>query len=828
MCRSGVKLFAHNLSAYEAANRLLNENGRAAVIHPTGTGKSFIAFKLAEDNPDMRVCWLSPSQYIFRTQTDSYKRAAGISAPDNICFYTYARLSMMDETELEEITADYIVLDEFHRCGATEWNKGVMALLDQCPEAKVLGLSATHIRYLDNQRDMADELFEGSIASEMSLGEAIARDILPAPRYVVSLYACQKELDRYRRRIQKAGGAVQQAAEKYLEALRRALDRAEGLDRIFKKHMPDPHGKYLVFCTNQEHLKEMLGKVPECFSGIDKNPRVYSVYSESGESQKEYREFMEDDSDHLKLLFCINMLNEGVHVKGVSGVILLRPTISPIIYKQQIGRALSAADGKTPVIFDVVNNFENLYSISAVEQEIKEVVTFFRNSHREDEIVRDGFEIIDEVRECRQLFNQLEQTLSASWDMMYRTAEQYYRENGDLDVPKRYRTEANLPLGSWLSTQRKVRKGLCGGVLTDEQIEKLDKIGMIWENRQELRWDKSYEYAKAYFEANGNLDVPVSYETEDGFALGIWIANMRQMKSGLNKRNPLGEDRIEKLNAIGMIWSHADYTFERNFLAATEYYLKNGHLNVPVEYACEDGFRLGRWISRLKDHRTARNGFLPLTNEQIDRLNRIGMVWTNKFDDQWEKAFAEAQSWYAQYGHLDIPTAHTANGVRLGRWIYRQREAWEKGKLTEERKSRLDAIGMIWTQEDPWEINYREAEKYFRIHGDLEIPVDYVADNGCWLGKWIFAQRKNYQNSKLTQDQIDCLSNIGMRWQSMKELQWDRMFAQAFEYTQTNSDIDNLVGDDSRKQLSLWYKRQCNKLHNGKLTTQQAERLMML
>ena len=173
----GAELFSHNQRAYEAAERLLMETGRAAVVHPTGTGKSFIAFHLAESRPQSQFLWLSPSLYIFRTQQEAYARAAGTPAPENICFYTYAALSMMDAQALEELRADCIVLDEFHRCGAKEWSRGVEALLEQLSDAPVLGLSATHVRYLDNQRDMADELFDGCIASEMTLGEAIGRGI---------------------------------------------------------------------------------------------------------------------------------------------------------------------------------------------------------------------------------------------------------------------------------------------------------------------------------------------------------------------------------------------------------------------------------------------------------------------------------------------------------------------------------------------------------------------------------------------------------------------------------------------------------------------------
>ena len=191
-----TRLFPHNQRAYEAVERLLRETGRAAVVHPTGTGKSFIAFYLAEEHPHAQFLWLSPSRYIFQTQQEAYARAASAPAPENICFNTYAALSMMDEQMLEELRADCIILDEFHRSGAKEWNQGVEALLEQFPEALVLVLSATHIRYLDNQRDMADELFDGCIAYKITLGEAIGRGILPAPKYVVSLYSCREELER--------------------------------------------------------------------------------------------------------------------------------------------------------------------------------------------------------------------------------------------------------------------------------------------------------------------------------------------------------------------------------------------------------------------------------------------------------------------------------------------------------------------------------------------------------------------------------------------------------------------------------------------------------
>ncbi|HQM02996.1 MAG TPA: helicase-related protein, partial [Ruminococcus flavefaciens] len=144
--------------------------------------------------------------------------------------------------------------------------------------------------------------------------------------------------------------------------------------------MTDRSGKYIVFCANLEHMQDMMDKAKEWFRKVDKKPHIYSVYSDDPTASKSFAEFKNDNDDtHLKLLYCIDALNEGVHVPDISGVILLRPTISPIIYKQQIGRALSASKSRNPVIFDIVNNIENLYSIDAIEEEMQVAINYYRS-----------------------------------------------------------------------------------------------------------------------------------------------------------------------------------------------------------------------------------------------------------------------------------------------------------------------------------------------------------------------------------------------------------------------------------------------------------------
>lgn len=119
----GITLFGHNRAAYEAALVLMEKTGKAAVVHPTGTGKSFIAFCLCEEHPERTVCWLSPSGYIFKVQEENWV-AAGGSRLSNLRFFTYAKLLLMKPEELSAIKPDYIVLDEFHRLGGKMWGKG--------------------------------------------------------------------------------------------------------------------------------------------------------------------------------------------------------------------------------------------------------------------------------------------------------------------------------------------------------------------------------------------------------------------------------------------------------------------------------------------------------------------------------------------------------------------------------------------------------------------------------------------------------------------------------------------------------------------------------
>lgn len=754
-----ISLYPHNASAYEAAVAMLAETGKAAIVHPTGTGKSVIGFKLCEDHPDKTICWLSPSEYIFQTQLENLKAAADGYIPENICFFTYARLMLMDAAELAEIRPDTIILDEFHRCGAEQWGQGVQNLLRLYPEVPILGLTATNIRYLDRQRDMADELFDSNIASEMTLGEAVVRDILNPPRYVLSVFSYQQELEKYQHRIKKAKSkASRQAAEEYFAKLRRALENAEGLDAVFDRHMTDRTGKYLVFCSNAEHMDEMIAKAPDWFGNVDSRPHIYRAYADDPSASKAFASFKADSSEHLKLLFCIDMLNEGVHVDNISGVILLRPTISPIIYKQQIGRALAAGAKKDAVIFDIVLNIENLYSIGSIQDEMQAAITYYRYLGQYENIVNEHFTVIDETQDCKRLFAELEQRLNCSWNLMYAEAKKYFQEHGNLIVPAKYKTVTGLSLGNWLNIQRKIYNGKAEGFLTEEQIEKLDALNIVWDNYHSLVWEKSFLEAKAYYERFHDLRVPVKYVTETGFPLGMWITMMRQARA--NRRfSIVTEERIKRLDEIGMSWNVLSDQWERNYLEAAMYYRQHGNLLVPARYVTESGIKLGYWIAHLRQDKRDNKEYL--TKEQIDRLNLIGMAW-DADEERWRIGYEAALHYSRAKGNLDVPFSYeTPDGFRLGLWIQLKRRQYNKGTLSNTQVRDLERIGMRWdVHAERWQEFYEEAQAYFAANGNLKVPRAYKTANGHDLCQWV--RRMKREQDRLNEAQITALNALGL------------------------------------------------------------------
>ena len=836
----GIQLYKHNMDAYENVIRVLDTEGKACVIHPTGTGKSYIAFKLIEDHPLQRFVWLGPSDYIYQLQVDKLRRKQGVVF-NNVEFHTYAWL-MKNEDAIKEMKPDFIILDEFHRVGARQWGTNVRKLIEQYPEATVFGMTATNIRYLDNRRDMAVELFNGKVASEFDLIEAMVRGYLPVPTYIICSYYYEEKYREYENRNSKIKSQViREENNKVLQKLKRANEQALGMNQIFARYITKKNSKLIVFCPSLEKMYELMTKVPEWFAEIDKLPHVYCVHSHNIDSSVDFQNFQEDDSEHIKLLFTIDMLNEGIHVEGVDGVVLLRPTISPIIYKQQIGRALATDAEGSPLIFDLVNNFDSLFNIRELEKE-------FQSKKKEltaagEYVTYDEFHIIDELQDSRLLFATLIRNLESGWDIYYQHLVQYRELYGTVKLPRRYITKDGLQLGKWLNRQRSNYRA---GKLPVEQASLLAELGVDFRTDQEVKFVGWLKCLTEYKMEHGHLLVPCDYITPDGKRLGNYVSNIRSRY----QNHMLTISYINRLEAIGFTWSAMDYYWEQNYKKAEEYYYSNGHLNVPKRYKTEDGTRLGLWIA------TQRNVFLKrvpgdLTPEQKAKLDKLHMIWEKQSEEElFEIKLKALKQYVIENGDAMVKRTHiTKDGVALGQWVLTLRSKYSHNKLqrlilegaecpksyiTIEQEQRLNEAGMVWNvNETLWNEMYEEAKRYYEAYGHLlPVPAALKGPRGRGLFAWITSQqdayRRNGRNRKLlTKAQIEKMQAIGMEW----ELKTDRRFEKGMEalvqYKKENNTMlipVNYITPDGY-QLGKWASRQRSLKRKNKLASDRVQHL---
>lgn len=208
-------------------------------------------------------------------------------------------------------------------------------------------------------------------------------------------------------------------------------------------------------------------------------------------------------------------------------------------------------------------------------------------------------------------------------------------------------------------------------------------------------WLSMYDLARQYYTDHGDLDIPSNYVTPEGVQLGSWLNRQRLIRSG-KKSGKLTGEQIRALDQIGMSWLDlGEERWNRNFRALRAYYLRHGDLDVPQDYVTSDGINLGRFVKNMRFHRDTKYRRC-LTPSRIAQLNEMGMIW-DVDEYRWQETYREAQAYYDAYGNLR-PTRRysTPNGTNLGTWLAYQRRKFAAGELTEDRISKLNAIGMEW------------------------------------------------------------------------------------------------------------------------------------
>ena len=776
-----------NEAAFQKAVQSLETLNRAAVFHPTGTGKSCIAWKVVEAHPQTTFFWLvAGAQRLALRQAELTRYNGGI-LPGNVRFCDCEKLAAATPEQwvrLGEQKPGCIVLDCYHELSAVCWAQSVQKLLRMCPQAKVLGLGVPNGAPVCAA---AQELFADCIVSHMTVAEAMAAGTMPVPSaYAALLWPQEEELATLRARIKNLCMPKGDTSLRVqYEELSWSLRQVENLTVLLPRLLSDTSGHYLVLFESAAYQEKLGTELEQLLRTVDPAVRFYAADHACFADSAAVETFLSDTAPGPKVLLCVNAPGVQQPLEGLAGVILVRQSSLMSTFKQMLCRALVAAGSRSVPVFDLVAQFEGLGNGRTLQRDCTEAMTKAGSK-------TPGFRQERPMQQTYRLYGKLRREMEARWEVLCQAAADAAAKEGTLELPRSYTIHSGVPVGKWLELQRQVQAGQRPGRLTAEQAAKLEKLGIRWNHRLEAAWEKGFASAQKYRTEHGDLLVPVRYRDKNDFALGEWIVYNRQRYLGGN----LTQNRIERLEAIGMVWSTSNDLWEQNYAAATQYYLEHGDLEVPIKYETPSGFGLGVWLGAQRAAHKA--GELP--QEQVERLDALGMDWTNRNDRKWMSLYDVAAAYYHEHGNLNVPSEYvTPDGVLLGKWVARQRYAYlnpdrSSARVTPERKTLLDKLGMVWEKYDPWQERYDLALAYKTEHGDLEIPSVYKTADGVWLGSWVSRQRQalNSGSSALSSERRKLLRTLfkGERRPSdpaadhgtVREANWERNFRSAARY----------------------------------------------
>lgn len=776
-----------NEAAFQKAVQSLETLNRAAVFHPTGTGKSCIAWKVVEAHPQTTFFWLVAGAQRLALRQAELTRYNGGTLPGNVRFCDCEKLAAATPEQwvrLGEQKPGCIVLDCYHELSAVCWSQSVQKLLRMCPQAKVLGLGVPNGAPVCAA---AQELFADCIVSHMTVAEAMAAGTMPVPSaYAALLWPQEEELATLRARIKNLCMPKGDTSLRVqYEELSWSLRQVENLTVLLPRLLSDTSGHYLVLFESAAYQEKLGTELEQLLRTVDPAVRFYAADHACFADSAAVETFLSDTAPGPKVLLCVNAPGVQQPLEGLAGVILVRQSSLMSTFKQMLCRALVAAGSRSVPVFDLVAQFEGLGNGRTLQRDCTEAMTRAGSK-------TPGFRQERPMQQTYRLYGKLRREMEARWEVLCQAAADAAAKEGTLELPRSYTIHSGVPVGKWLELQRQVQAGQRPGRLTAEQAAKLEKLGIRWNHRLEAAWEKGFASAQKYRTEHGDLLVPVRYRDKNDFALGEWIVYNRQRYLGGN----LTQNRIERLEAIGMVWSTSNDLWEQNYAAATQYYLEHGDLEVPIKYETPSGFSLGVWLGAQRAAHKA--GELP--QEQVERLDALGMDWTNRNDRKWMSLYDVAAAYYHEHGNLNVPSEYvTPDGVLLGKWVARQRYAYlnpdrSSARVTPERKTLLDKLGMVWEKYDPWQERYDLALAYKTEHGDLEIPSVYKTADGVWLGSWVSRQRQalNSGSSALSSERRKLLRTLfkGERRPSdpaadhgtVREANWERNFRSAARY----------------------------------------------
>ena len=709
---SKLELYEHNIRSYEKVKKQFENDNIAAIVHATGTGKSFNALHLALDNKDKKIIYVVPYGSIIEHEKELIEQNENVSLDNdfpNLEFRTYQSFINMSRDEISELKVDLLILDEFHHIGAPIWGQRINTLIETHNDLQIFGMTAYTVRDRGKsyERDMTnpetDELFSNKVVSNYDLCDAMIDEVLPKPNYKSGYIFLEKTCEYLETKINSLNPNSKDYQElaPLLKDLKKRVHEAPDLSDIFKTNIK-PNGKYIYFCplNSEQGVNDMNSIISETRKWIhemgltEDDYEFYMTTSDMREEGKKNRDAFynnkdleqNDTSNKLRIMFAINQYNEGVHAPNLDGVIMGRSTQSDIIFFQQLGRALSVGH-------DTRKKFEkyNLKSKEELIEECKKRELTYNDSMTKEELIEIlNAPIIIDLSNNIGFIKELENNLKD------RIKEYQISKDGE-------KREIHLKNASFSINMIN---------------EDLFNIIEYMRDRLTMTWMDKYELAKAYYEHNNNLEIPLSFKTnngyeydENGIKLGAWINTQRNAYKGRGNFK-ITEEQIRLLEEIGMIFDVYGAKWKEKYELAKAYYEYNNNLEIPRSFKTnngyeydENGINLGDWIHTNRKAYKGR-GCSKITEEQIRLLEEIGMIF-DVYGANWKEKYELAKAYYEYNNNLEIPKGfrtnngyeYDENGINLGNWIRDKRQSYSgriNSKITEEQIRLLEEIGIIW------------------------------------------------------------------------------------------------------------------------------------
>lgn len=335
-----IELLEHNVETYKNLCEEMEKHNKVALIQATGTGKSYIISKYIEEHCHNALI-LVPTNAI-GNQWQKLLPNAEVK--------TYQAMAKGIENEY-----DLIVADEMHHLGSDVWGQKFIEHFLRNTEQKVIGATATEVRYLDNARDMAEEIFNGVAVRGVDLATAIDKGILPTFKYVTAYYGSEEDFDEYREKINSIKDIKQR--NDISKKLEMCIQNRISIKTAMYENLSMAKHNIIVFlnglCEIDEAIEMFTDMIPDCECNY-----VSSKMSNS-ENEASISRFQQS-TKQISILLTVDMLNEGVHIEGVDACVMFRNTESPQVYFQQMGRVLDTNNGSDKVIFDFACNAKSI------------------------------------------------------------------------------------------------------------------------------------------------------------------------------------------------------------------------------------------------------------------------------------------------------------------------------------------------------------------------------------------------------------------------------------------------------------------------------------